>query len=228
MISIINVSKRYGKTQALDGVNLELPAGKIIGLCGPNGSGKTTLMKILVGLLRDFDGDVFINQHEINQESKALISYLPDINYIDGKVNGNYMRTYFNDMYSDFDSDKFDQMMKLMKLDINQSFNTMSKGMKEKLQVALVMSRKASIYILDEPIGGVDPASRELILNTILDNYDPQALVLISTHLIGDIEQIFDQVIFLKEGHVNLYDDVEKLRNEHGMSIDQLFREVFR
>jgi ABC-2 type transport system ATP-binding protein len=131
-------------------------------------------------------------------------------------------------MYSDFDSDKFDQMMKLMKLDINQSFNTMSKGMKEKLQVALVMSRKASIYILDEPIGGVDPASRELILNTILDNYDPQALVLISTHLIGDIEQIFDQVIFLKEGHVNLYDDVEKLRNEHGMSIDQLFREVFR
>ena len=228
MISIVNVSKRYGKTQALDGVNLELPAGKIIGLCGPNGSGKTTLMKILVGLLRDFDGDVFINQHAINQESKALISYLPDINYIDGKVNGNYMRTYFNDMYSDFDSDKFDQMMKLMKLDINQSFNTMSKGMKEKLQVALVMSRKASIYILDEPIGGVDPASRELILNTILDNYDPQALVLISTHLIGDIEQIFDQVIFLKEGHVNLYDDVEKLRNEHGMSIDQLFREVFR
>jgi ABC-2 type transport system ATP-binding protein len=171
---------------------------------------------------------VFINQHAINQESKALISYLPDINYIDGKVNGNYMRTYFNDMYSDFDSDKFDQMMKLMKLDINQPFNTMSKGMKEKLQVALVMSRKASIYILDEPIGGVDPASRELILNTILDNYDPQALVLISTHLIGDIEQIFDQVIFLKEGHVNLYDDVEKLRNEHGMSIDQLFREVFR
>ncbi|NLA78654.1 MAG: ABC transporter ATP-binding protein [Erysipelothrix sp.] len=228
MISIVNVSKRYGKTQALDGVNLELPAGKIIGLCGPNGSGKTTLMKILVGLLRDFDGDVFINQHAINQESKALISYLPDINYIDGKVNGNYMRTYFNDMYSDFDSDKFDQMMKLMKLDINQPFNTMSKGMKEKLQVALVMSRKASIYILDEPIGGVDPASRELILNTILDNYDPQALVLISTHLIGDIEQIFDQVIFLKEGHVNLYDDVEKLRNEHGMSIDQLFREVFR
>ena len=197
MISIVNVSKRYGKTQALDGVNLELPAGKIIGLCGPNGSGKTTLMKILVGLLRDFDGDVFINQHAINQESKALISYLPDINYIDGKVNGNYMRTYFNDMYSDFDSDKFDQMMKLMKLDINQSFNTMSKGMKEKLQVALVMSRKASIYILDEPIGGVDPASRELILNTILDNYDPQALVLISTVLIGDFEQIFDQVIFL-------------------------------
>ena len=228
MITVKDVSKRYGKTRALDGVDLNLPAGKIIGLCGPNGSGKTTLMKILVGLIKDYDGEVSIERHEVNQESKALISYLPDINYIDGKVNGLYMRQYFEDMYADFDGVKFDQMVKLMKLDIKQSFKSMSKGMKEKLQVALVMSRQARIYVLDEPIGGVDPASRELILNTILDNYDPQAMILISTHLIGDIEQIFDQVIFLKDGQVNLHDDVEKLRNEHHMSIDQLFREVFR
>lgn len=228
MIRVNNVRKKYGKTVALNNVNLDLPAGKIIGLCGPNGSGKTTLMKVIVGLLKDYQGEVKISDYHVGPKSKALISYLPDVNYIDGKVNGKFMGNYFKDMYPDFDIKKYNELLKVLKLDEKQRFDTMSKGMKEKLQLALVMSRNAQIYILDEPIGGVDPAARELILNTILENYNPESLVLLSTHLIGDIEQIFDQVIFLKDGEVNLYDDVESLRDKHHMSIDELFREVFR
>ncbi len=228
MIKLQNLSKKYGETVALNNVTLELPAGKIIGLCGPNGSGKTTLMKILVGVLKDYQGDVRIDNHEIGKESKAIVSYLPDVNYVDPKTNGAYMKKYFADMYADFDSEKFSRLMVALKLNENQAFASMSKGMKEKLQLALVMSRKAMVYVLDEPIGGVDPAARELILKTILDNYDPKSLVLLSTHLIGDIEQIFDQVIFLKDGEVNIYDDVEVLRQQHDQSIDGLFREVFR
>lgn len=228
MIKLQNLSKKYGETIALNNVTLDLPAGKIIGLCGPNGSGKTTLMKILVGVLKDYQGDVRINNYEIGKESKAIVSYLPDVNYVDPKTNGKYMKKYFADMYQDFDSEKFSRLMVALKLDENQAFASMSKGMKEKLQLALVMSRKAMVYVLDEPIGGVDPAARELILKTILDNYDPESLVLLSTHLIGDIEQIFDQVIFLKDGEVNIYDDVEVLRQQHDQSIDGLFREVFR
>lgn len=228
MIKLQNLSKKYGETIALNNVTLDLPAGKIIGLCGPNGSGKTTLMKILVGVLKDYQGDVRINNYEIGKESKAIVSYLPDVNYVDPKTNGKYMKKYFADMYQDFDSEKFSRLMVALKLNENQVFASMSKGMKEKLQLALVMSRKAMVYVLDEPIGGVDPAARELILKTILDNYDPESLVLLSTHLIGDIEQIFDQVIFLKDGEVNIYDDVEVLRQQHDQSIDGLFREVFR
>jgi|SRR5690554_50359 len=228
MIKLVNLTKKYGETLALNNVSLELPAGKIIGLCGPNGSGKTTLMKILVGVLKDYQGQVSINNFEVGKESKAIVSYLPDVNYVDPKTNGTYMKKYFADMYADFDSEKFEVLMKSLKLNENQTFASMSKGMKEKLQLALVMSRKAKVYVLDEPIGGVDPAARELILKTILDNYDPESLVLLSTHLIGDIEQIFDQVIFLKDGEVNIYDDVESLRQQHDQSIDGLFREVFR
>ncbi len=228
MISLEKVYKRYGSIQALSNVSLQLPQGKIIGLCGPNGSGKTTLIKILTGLISEYQGSVRINDFEIGEQSKAIVSYLPDVNYIDSRQSPKQMKAYFSDMYPDFDAEKFDRLLVSLKLDANQNFGSLSKGMKEKLQLALVMSRKAKVYILDEPIGGVDPAARELILKTILDNYESDSLVLLSTHLIGDIEQIFDQVIFLKDGEVNLYDDVETLRQQHNQSIDGLFREVFR
>jgi ABC-2 type transport system ATP-binding protein len=228
MIELANISKQYGKIRALDDVTLSLPKGKIIGLCGPNGSGKTTLIKILMGLITDFKGKVAINGFPIGKESKLIVSYLPDVNYLDSKATGVKTKKLFMDMYSNFDEARFDLLMSELKLDPTQSFGSMSKGMKEKFQLALVMARKADVYILDEPIGGVDPAARELVLKTILENYDPESLVLLATHLISDIEQIFDQVIFLKEGKINLYEDVEALRSQHNQSIDGLFREVFR
>lgn len=228
MIELANISKHYGKTVALDNVTLSLPKGKIIGLCGPNGSGKTTLIKIMMGLITDYKGQVAIDGFPIGKETKLSVSYLPDVNYLDSKATGVTTKQLFVDMYSNFDADRFDVLMGELKLDMKQPFGNMSKGMKEKFQLALVMARKAQVYVLDEPIGGVDPAARELILKTILENYDPESLVLLSTHLIGDIEQIFDQVIFLKEGKVDLYEDVETLRSQHNQSIDGLFREVFR
>lgn len=228
MIELVNVSKQYGKNIALNDVTLSLPKGKIIGLCGPNGSGKTTLIKIMMGLITDYKGEVAVDGFPIGKETKLSISYLPDVNYLDSKATGVTTKLLFMDMYSNFDADRFDVLMGELKLDMKQPFGNMSKGMKEKFQLALVMSRKAQVYILDEPIGGVDPAARELILKTILENYDPESLVLLATHLIGDIEQIFDQVIFLKEGKVDLYEDVETLRSQHNQSIDGLFREVFR
>lgn len=228
MIELSNISKHYGKNVALDDVTLSLPAGKIIGLCGPNGSGKTTLIKIMMGLITDYKGKVAINGYPVGKETKLSMSYLPDVNYLDSKATGVNTKKLFEDMYSNFDSNRFDKLMNELKLDMKQAFGNMSKGMKEKFQLALVMARKADVYVLDEPIGGVDPAARELILKTILENYDPESIILLSTHLIGDIEQIFDQVIFLKEGRVNLYEDVETLRSNHNQSIDELFREVFR
>lgn len=228
MIEIKHVSKSYDKTQALINVNLTLQPGRIVGLLGPNGSGKTTIIKILNGLLRDYEGEVLIDGMPIGAHSKGLISYLPDVNYFANWTNGEMAVKLFKDMYEDFDEPRFRELMDKLKLDTKQSLKTMSKGMKERFQLALVMSRRAKIYILDEPIGGVDPAARELILNTILDNYAPDSLVLISTHLIADIENIFDTVIFLKEGEVVLYDEAEKVREKEGKSIDELFREVFR
>lgn len=228
MIELTNVSKSYGKIKALDDVTITLPKGKIIGLCGPNGSGKTTLIKILMGLITDYQGTVTIEGFEVGKETKLSVSYLPDVNYLDSKATGIKTKKLFMDMYANFDEARFDLLMNELKLDPTQSFGSMSKGMKEKFQLALVMARQADVYVLDEPIGGVDPAARELVLKTILENYNPDSLVLLATHLISDIEQIFDQVVFLKDGRINLYDDVESLRLEHNQSIDELFREVFR
>lgn len=228
MIELTNVSKSYGKIKALDDVTITLPKGKIIGLCGPNGSGKTTLIKILMGLITDYQGTVTIEGFEVGKETKLSVSYLPDVNYLDSKATGIKTKKLFIDMYANFDEARFDLLMNELKLDPTQSFGSMSKGMKEKFQLALVMARQADVYVLDEPIGGVDPAARELVLKTILENYNPDSLVLLATHLISDIEQIFDQVVFLKDGRINLYDDVESLRLEHNQSIDELFREVFR
>ena len=228
MIELKNVSKRYKQTEALKNVSLSLKPGQIVGILGPNGSGKTTLIKILNGLLRDYSGEVLIDNQSVGVHSKSLISYLPDQTYLADWMNGEKAIDLFKDMYSDFDETRMCDLMAKLKLDSKQSIKTMSKGMKERFQLALVMSRNAKIYILDEPIGGVDPAARELILNTILDNYASDSLVIISTHIISEIEQIFDTVVFLKEGEVVLCDDVDQIRSSHNKSIDELFKEVFK
>ena len=228
MIELKNVSKRYEQTEALKNVSLCLKPGQIVGILGPNGSGKTTLIKILNGLLRDYSGEVLIDNQSVGVHSKSLISYLPDQTYLADWMNGEKAIDLFKDMYSDFDVTRMRDLMAKLKLDSKQSIKTMSKGMKERFQLALVMSRNAKIYILDEPIGGVDPAARELILNTILDNYASDSLVIISTHIISEIEQIFDTVVFLKEGEVVLCDDVDQIRSSHNKSIDELFKEVFK
>jgi ABC-2 type transport system ATP-binding protein len=228
MIEIKSVTKKYGKTPALNQVDLKLETGKIVGLLGPNGSGKTTLIKILNGLLRDYQGEVKIDGHAIDAYTKGLISYLPDRPYLPNWTNAEGAIKIFKDMYPDFDEAKMRALLDKLKLDPKQNLKTMSKGMKEKFQLALVMSRNAKIYILDEPIGGVDPAARELILNTILENYASDSMVIISTHLIADIEQIFDSVIFLKEGKVVLHDDVDNVRTAQGKSIEEYFKEVFK
>ena len=228
MIELKNVSKRYKQTEALKNVSLSLKPGQIVGILGPNGSGKTTLIKILNGLLRDYSGEVLIDNQSVGVHSKSLISYLPDQTYLADWMNGEKAIDLFKDMYSDFDETRMRDLMAKLKLDSKQSIKTMSKGMKERFQLALVMSRNAKIYILDEPIGGVDPAARELILNTILDNYTSDSLVIISTHIISEIEQIFDTVVFLKEGEVVLCDDVDQIRSSHNKSIDELFKEVFK
>lgn len=228
MIEIKNVTKTYDGKPALINVNLSLQTGKIIGLLGPNGSGKTTLIKILNGLLRDYKGEVLIDGNPVNEISKSLVSYLPDRNYLPNWTNAEGAIKIFKDLYQDFDEVKMRGLLAKLNLDPKQPLKKMSKGMKEKFQLALVMSRNAKIYILDEPIGGVDPAARELILKTILENYAPESLVLISTHLIADIEQIFDSVVFLKEGQVVLYEDVDTIRQTQGKSIEEYFKEVFR
>jgi len=228
MIELKNVSKRYKQTEALKNVSLSLKPGQIVGILGPNGSGKTTLIKILNGLLRDYSGEVLIENQSIGVHSKNLISYLPDQTYLADWMTGEKAINLFKDMYADFDETRMRDLLSKLKLDSKQSIKTMSKGMKERFQLALVMSRKAKIYILDEPIGGVDPAARELILNTILDNYASDSLVIISTHIISEIEQIFDTVVFLKDGEVVLCDDVDQIRSTHNKSIDELFKEVFK
>lgn len=228
LIEINNLTKLYGNHLALSDVTLSIEPGKIIGILGPNGSGKTTLIKILNGLLKDFSGEVLIDHHNIGTYTKSLVSYLPDESYFSDWMKAKDALNIFNDMYPDFDITKAMQLMKRLNLSPEMKIKTMSKGMKEKFQLTLVMSRNAKLYILDEPIGGVDPAARELILDIILNNYSEDSTVLLSTHLITDIEKIFDEVIFLKEGKVVLHQDAEQLRIDSGKSIDETFREVFK
>ncbi len=228
IIALENLTKSYYNTVALDNVNLNLKTGQIVGLCGPNGSGKTTLIKILNGLLKRYEGRVLIDGQKPNVYTRSLISYLPDVCYLAKWMTGNEVIMMFKDLYIDFDGEKMASLAERMKIDTKRQIKEMSKGTVEKFQLALVMSRQAKIYILDEPIGGVDPAARDLILNTIIDNYAENSLVLLSTHLIQDVEKIFDSVIFLKDGEVVLFDEVDNIRQEQQRSIDELFREVFR
>lgn len=228
LITIQNLSKRYGKKQILQNIDLSLSSGRIVGLLGPNGSGKTTIIKILNGLLKDYQGQIFIDGQSMGVHSKNIISYLPDEPYFENWMTTKDALHLFDDIYEDFDLNKALTLMEKMGIEKNVKIKQLSKGMKEKFQLILVMSRRAKIYILDEPLGGIDPAARELILDTILNNYDENALVLLSTHLIADIEKIFDEVIFIKEGKVILHQNSEDLRMERQASINDIFKEEFR
>ena len=228
VLKTTNLSKRYGRTDALVNVSLELPQGKIIGLLGPNGSGKTTFLKICAGLLTPSQGSVSICGLPVGQQTKALVSYLPDRTYLSGSQTIREQLDYFQDFYQDFDRERAETMLTALGLSLDSQFQTLSKGAREKVQLVLVMSRRARLYLLDEPIGGVDPAARDYILNTIVSNYDPNATVLISTHLISDVEQVLDEFVFLHQGKVLRCGTCDEVRNTEGMSLDRYFREVFR
>ena len=228
LVEISGVKKGYGISKTVfEDLNLVLPEGKIIGLLGPNGSGKTTLIKMLVGLLQPEKGSIRICGHEVGPESKAVVSYLPERTYFNEYLKIRQLVNMFKDFYADFDETRAYDMMKLLNIDPDMTLKKLSKGNKEKVQLIMVMSRRARLYVLDEPIAGVDPAARDYILSTILSNYSEDASVLLSTHLIADVERVLDEVIFLKEGAMVLHDTVDHIREEHGKSVDALFREVF-
>ena len=222
------LSKRFKQISALEQVNLKIEPGRVVGLLGPNGSGKTTLIKLAAGLLTPTEGTILINGQAPGVESKALVAYLPDRDFLPGWMKVEQMLRYFGDFYEDFDEEKAREMLERLGINARQSFKTMSKGTREKVQLILVMSRKAGLYLLDEPIGGVDPATRDFILDTIIRNYNPDAAVVISTHLIADVEQVLDEVIFLQYGRVTLQASVDSIRETQGKSVDQYFREVYR
>lgn len=223
-----NLQKNYGPLQALAGIDLQLESGKIIGLLGPNGSGKTTLIKIANGLLVPNGGVIRIDGKEIGVETKKIVSYLPDKNYLNNWMNVKQLLDFFSDFYEDFDLEKAKSMLERLEIGMKMRLKNMSKGTKEKVQLVLTMSRRAKLYILDEPIAGVDPAARDLILETILQNYDPQASIIISTHLIADVERILNDVIFIKKGNLVLHENKEILEQQRNMTIDEIFREEFR
>ncbi len=222
------LTMRYHHTLALDGVNLELPQGKIVGLLGPNGSGKTTLIKLTAGLLTPTSGSVCVCGEPVGTGTKSLVSYLPDRPYFSRQRKIRELLDFFQDFYADFDRQRAEQMLSALGIAQDVRFRTLSKGNQEKVQLVLVMSRRAKLYLLDEPIGGVDPAARDYVLNTIITNYDPTATVLISTHLIADVERILDEFVFLNQGKVVRYGNADETREETGKSLDELFREVFK
>lgn len=222
------LTKKYGGKLALNNINLQLERGKIIGLLGPNGSGKTTLIKLSNALLAPTEGKILINGFNPGVETKKIVSYLPERTYLNNWMKVKDIISFFEDFYEDFNSDKAYDMLQKLNIDYNDKLKTMSKGTKEKVQLILVMSREAQLYFLDEPIAGVDPAARDYILNTIISNYNENASVIISTHLISDIENILDEVIFIQNGNIKLQKSVDEIRNEYGKSVDVLFREVFK
>ena len=228
LIRCAGLTKRFGAKEALRGVDLELGSGRIVGLLGPNGSGKTTLIKILNGLLTPTEGFVLISGFEPGVETHARVSYLPDRMYFADWMKAADLVDFFADFYADFDRQKASEMCAALHIAPGDRIKTMSKGTKEKLQLVMVMSRAAELYLLDEPIAGVDPAARDFILNTILTNYNENGTVLISTHLISDIERVLDEVVFLKEGRIVCHDTVDNIRENAGKSVDALFREMFR
>ena len=228
IIEIHGLTKTYEGRIALSNVNLSIPSGRIVGLLGPNGAGKTTLIKIITGVLSGYSGQVLIDGHKPGVYTKSIVSYLPDKTYLSNWMRVSDTIDLFNDFYADFDRVKAAEMMKRLGIDPKLKVTKLSKGTYEKVQLVLVMSRAAKLYVLDEPIGGVDPAARDVILDTILKNYSENSTVLLSTQLISDVERIFDSVIFLKEGQIVLNEGVDTLREKYKQSVDELFREVFR
>lgn len=223
-----DLTKRYGKKTALNHINLTLKSGRIIGLLGPNGSGKTTMIKLINGLLTPTEGQVLIDGMTPGVKTKSIVSYLPERTYLDESMRITEAIEYFEDFYRDFDRKRALQMLKKVHLEPSARIKTLSKGNKEKVQLILVMSRRAKLYCLDEPIAGVDPAARDYILSTIIGNYEPDATILLSTHLITDVENILDEVVFIKDGHITMQEEVETIRCKEGKSVDDLFREVFK
>ncbi len=223
-----SLTKKFGGITALDHVDLTLERGHVIGLLGPNGSGKTTLIKLINGLLVPNSGKLFIDGKEPGVETKKIVSYLPERTYLPDWMRVSEAVDFFEDFYKDFDRSRAYDMLERLQLDPERRLKTLSKGTKEKVQLILVMSRKADLYCLDEPIGGVDPAARDYILNTIISNYNENATIIISTHLISDIETVLDEVVFIKNGKVTLQASVDDIRSKEGKSIDALFREVFK
>lgn len=228
IVEIKNVYKSYSKKEVISNMNLNIPKGKIVGLLGPNGSGKSTLIKLINGLLQPNSGYVLIDGIKPSIETKRIVSYLPERTYLNDWMKVSDILNFFNDFYDDFDIDKAMDMVKSLNIDINEKLKTMSKGTKEKVQLILVMSRHAKLYILDEPIGGVDLAARTYILKTIITNYCEDSTLLIATHLISEIENICDDVIFISNGNIVLQGNVDEIREEKGKSIDALFREEFK
>lgn len=223
-----NLVKKYGYKEALSNLDLTVERGKIVGLLGPNGSGKTTLIKLSNGLLSPTSGELLIDGKPVGVETKKIVSYLPERTYLNSWMKVSNIIDFFTDFYDNFDKNKAYEMLERLHINPKDQLKTMSKGTKEKVQLILVMSRKDDLYLLDEPIGGVDPAARDYILNTIISNYNPDGTILISTHLISDIEQILDDVIFIQNGTIIKTASVDDIRSQEGKSIDTLFREVFR
>ncbi len=228
LLQATNLSKNFGTARALDSVNLTLECGKIVGLLGPNGSGKTTLLKIINGLLVPSSGSIQIGGEEPGIITKQHISYLPDTTFFPKWMKVSNLFDYFCDFYVDFDRSKAQEMLQRLGISEKMKLGAMSKGTLEKAQLVLTMSRDANLFCLDEPIGGVDPATRDYILRTIINNYSENATVLISTHLIQDVENVLDDVVFLQNGQIRLHAAVDEIREKEGQSIDSLFREVFR
>ena len=224
----VSLSKSFGSVRALENVNIQLQPGRVVGLLGPSGSGKTTLIKLANGLLTPSEGQVLIYGQRPGPATKALVSYLPDKLHLPEWMSAEQLINMYADFYADFDREKAGEMLARLDLSSRKKLSQMSKGTKEKVQLILTMSRKAKLYLLDEPIGGVDPATRDYILDTIIRNYDPDAVVMISTHLISDVENVLDEVIFVNQGKILLQSGVDEIREKHGKSVDALFREVFK
>lgn len=228
LVNCSNVIKTYSGKYALSGISLNLERGKIIGLLGPNGSGKTTLIKLLSGILTPTSGSLQIDGKDIGIETKKIVSYLPERTYLNDWMTVEQIIHFFQDFYSDFRADKAYDMLARLNINPKDRLKTLSKGTKEKVQLILVMSRQAQLYLLDEPIGGVDPAARDYILNTIITNYNENATIIISTHLIYDIERVLDEVVFISQGRIQMAASVDDIREKQGKSVDEMFREVFR
>lgn len=228
MVEFKDVHKSYSKKEVLKGLNLNIPKGKIVGLLGPNGSGKTTMIKLMNGLLQPDRGSIEINGMKPSKDTKKIVSYLPERTYLNDWMKVKDILEFFYDFYEDFDVQKANEMINFLKIDKNEKLKSMSKGTKEKVQLILVMSRKADLYILDEPIGGVDPAARSYILKTILTNYNEDSTLLIATHLISEVENICDDILFISNGEIVLQGNVDEIREDKGKSIDALFREEFK
>ena len=228
LLTVNGLYKSYDKNEVLKDINFDISSGKIVGLLGKNGMGKTTLIKLINDLLTKDKGTIKVNGKEIGVESKKIISYLPERTYLNKQMTALEVIKYFDDFYDNFDSNKAKKLLEDLNIDVNLKLSKMSKGMQEKVQLVLVMSRKAKLYILDEPLAGVDPATRDYILDTILNNFNKDASIIISTHLISDIERILDEVIFINDGKIVIKSDADELRQKENASIDEIFRRMFK